>query len=322
MHMKINDLILEADPDVMKDRVLRLLAKKSAEDPVFDKTYKLLVGKQIAGRIENYIAAHKDPDIGKEEMAWLVKTIPSLGPYAEVKQFVQDWNQGKEFIDIGKLIPEQGMTTAVALTDIVPDGIPKKLFVLLARENFTKSDAGPAEAALAIMSKRITYSTEGGDLIIGGKKIEIKSGGKGGNSGGGRIYNDKHYPAQKGMGEVLQKAGFKGNVSVVAASSPLPEGFPAKEFAIAASNAFFGKVVPEVVSTFGTKEFRSVWNRLMFSDYQRVANHEGILIIGPTTYQFIVDGDQMMSVKQTAKGMLYYSNMKQPRELGIQIALG
>ena len=58
--MKINDLILEADPDVMKDRVLRLLAKKSAEDPVFDKTYKLLVGKQIAGRIENYINGKKN----------------------------------------------------------------------------------------------------------------------------------------------------------------------------------------------------------------------------------------------------------------------
>ena len=322
MHMKINDLIFEADPDVMKDRVLRLLNKKAAEDPIFDKTYKLLVGKQIAGRIENYIAAHKDPDIGKEEMAWLVKTIPSLGEISEVKQFVKDWNEGQEFINISKLIPAEGMTSPVALTDIVPDGIPKRLFVLLTRENFTKSDAGPAEAALAIMSKNITYSTEGGDLIIGGKKIEIKSGGKGGSSGGGRIYNDKHYPNQKGMAEVLRKAGITANVSVMAASKPLPEGFPTREFAIAASNAFFGKVVPEVVSTMGTSEFRAVWNNLMYSDYQRVAKHEGILIIGPTTYQFITNGEQLMSVRQTAKGMLYYSNMKQPRELGIQIALG
>ena len=60
----------------------------------------------------------------------------------------------------------------------------------------------------------------------------------------------------------------------------------------------------------------------MYDDYQKAAGHQGVLIIGPTTYQYIMNGDQLLTVKQTAKGMLYYSNMKQPRELGIQIALG
>ena len=323
--MKINQILNEKpniDSDIVKQRVIRTLQKRQSDDPVFDTAYKLLVGPQLEKRIETYIAAHKDPDIGAEEMKWLIKTIPQLGTAEEVKTFVNDWNKGKEFIDIDKLIPQSGMTSATPLTDIVPDGVPKKLFIALSKENFTKSDAGPAEAALAIMSKRITYSTEGGDLIINGKKIEIKSGGKGGSSGGGRIYNDKHYPNQAEMGKVLADAGFKGNVSVMFASQPLPENFPKKEFADAVGKAFFNKVVPQINSKMGKPEFRTLWNNLMYDDYQKAAGHQGVLIIGPTTYQYIMNGDQLMTVKQTAKGMLYYSNMKKPRELGIQIALG
>ena len=323
--MKINQILaekLQIDPQLLKSRVIRTLEKKKAEDPVFDTTYKLLVGKQLETRIQNYIASHDDADIGAEETKWLIKTIPTLGTAEEVKTFVDEWNGGKEFIDIAKLIPSTGMTDATPLTDIVPDGIAKKLFVALTRENFTKSDAGPAEAALAIMSKKITYSTEGGDLIINGKKIEIKSGGKGGSSGGGRIYNDKHYPDQKEMGQILADAGFKGNVSVMYASQPLPSNFPQKAFAEAVSKAFFKKNIAQINSLMGKSEFRTLWNNLLYSDYQQAAGHQGILVIGPTTYQYIINGEQLMSIKQTAKGMLYYSNMKQPREMGIQIALG
>ena len=254
--MKINQILaekLQIDPELLKSRVIRTLEKKKAEDPVFDTTYKLLVGKQLETRIQNYIASHEDADIGADEMKWLIKTIPTLGTAEEVKTFVDEWNGGKEFIDIAKLIPSTGMTEATPLTDIVPDGIAKKLFVALTRENFTKSDAGPAEAALAIMSKKITYSTEGGDLIINGKKIEIKSGGKGGSSGGGRIYNDKHYPDQKEMGQILADAGFKGNVSVMYASQPLPTNFPQKAFSEAVSKAYFKKnIASEATTLFGS----------------------------------------------------------------------
>ena len=124
------------------------------------------------------------------------------------------------------------------------------------------------------------------------------------------------------MGKVLADAGFKGNVSVMFASQPLPENFPKKEFADAVGKAFFNKVVPQINSKMGKPEFRTLWNNLMYDDYQKAAGHQGVLIIGPTTYQYIMNGDQLLTVKQTAKGMLYYSNMKQPRELGIQIALG
>ena len=72
--MKINQILaekLQIDPELLKSRVIRTLEKKKAEDPVFDTTYKLLVGKQLETRIQNYIASHEDADIGADEMKWL-----------------------------------------------------------------------------------------------------------------------------------------------------------------------------------------------------------------------------------------------------------
>ena len=88
--MKINQILNEKpniDSDIVKQRVIRTLQKRQSDDPVFDTAYKLLVGPQLEKRIETYIAAHKDPDIGAEEMKWLIKTIPQLGTAEEVKTF-------------------------------------------------------------------------------------------------------------------------------------------------------------------------------------------------------------------------------------------
>ena len=93
-------------------------------------------------------------------MAFLVKEIPQLGKTNEVKTFVDKWNGGEDFINIDALIPEDGMEQSNQITSIVADGIPKALFMSLAKNQsqFTKSDAGPAEGALAIMSKEISYA--------------------------------------------------------------------------------------------------------------------------------------------------------------------
>ena len=66
------------EDDAIKNRVLTALNKKKAEDPIFDKVYKSIIGKQLDTRIQSYIASHKDADIGASEMAFLVKEIPQL----------------------------------------------------------------------------------------------------------------------------------------------------------------------------------------------------------------------------------------------------
>ena len=313
------------EDEAIKNRVLGALNKRKAEDPIFDKVYKSIIGKQLDTRIQNYIAQHKDADIGTSEMAFLVKEIPQLGTTKDVKDFVSKWNKGEDFINIDALVPEDGMEQSNEITSIISDGIPKALFQSLAKNQsqFTTSDAGPAEGALAIMSKDISYAKSGGDLVIGGSKVEIKSGGRG--RGGGRVYNDKRSLDQSGMNKVLEKVGYKGNVSVLQGAGTgrvgLPNNFPKKEFATELSKAFFGKIIPKVVSTFGTSDFRSIWNQAIFNDYKASAGHTGILIIGVTRYQYIINGKQLLTVPQSNPGALYYPASSQTRDLGIQVRL-
>jgi len=322
--MRSFEFLIENDEAKVKQRVIRALEKKKAEDPIFDKTYKMIVGPAIETRIENYIGAHKDPDIGTEEMAFLIRTIPDLGNTEEIKQFVERWNKGQSLINIKDLIPDTGMTSPAPLISVVDEGIAKELFLELSRQNFSKSDAGPAEAALAIMSNDITYAKEGGDLIINGKKIEVKGGGKSVQSGGGRIYNDRAKINQDLIAESLKGTPYEGkNISVVNASgAPLPDDFPKDEFIKAVSRGWFGEVRPNLVKTFGTPEFRVEWNKALFDDYAEAAGHEGILIIGSNNYQYIVNGEQLVKVPQTSKGALFYPKSRQTRDLGIQVSIG
>lgn len=319
----------EDDEDVKrKERVIRALSKKRADDPIFDKTYKLIVGPQIGARIENYIGSHKDPDIGAEEMAFLVKTIPDLGTTEEVKSFVEKWNSGEDIIKVDQLVPSSGMESPATLSSIVDDGIGKELFARLVPLNFGKSDAGPAEAALAVMSKRITYATSGGDLVIDGAKIEIKGGGRPGKKGkiggGGRVYNDKLKLDQKGMAQALAGTPYEtaGSVTVAQASSQLPEDFPAKEFIEAASLAWYGEIKSNIVNSFGTPDFKRQWAIEQYNDYKEEAGHDGILIIGGSNYQYIVNGEQLHTVGKAQGGHVYSPNSNQTRDLGIQVKIG
>ena len=314
------------EDEAIKNRVLGALNKRKAEDPIFDKVYKSIIGKQLDTRIQNYIAQHKDADIGASEMAFLVKEIPQLGKTDEVKQFVGKWNKGEDFIDINGLVPDSGMTAPAEIQSIVADGIPKALFQSLTRNQsqFTKSDAGPAEGALAIMSKEISYAKDGGDLIIGGKKVEVKSGGRGGKSGGGRLWGGEPIEHTE-MTEILQKAKFqmKGkSISVLAGTKPIPPKFPGKEFMTACTRAWFRKPVKEVINSFGTPEFATNWMNAVYEFYKGRAGHTGVLVVGIERYLYAVSGAQMLQGGAMGNlGSLYYPTSRQPRELAPQVRL-
>ena len=325
----VNTSVSEAkaeEEEKIKIRVIKALQKRQADDPIFDKVYKTIIGPALDNRLKNYIASRKDADFGAQEIAHLVKTIPQLGSTEEVKSFADKWNAGRNFINIDKLVPSSGMSTPIAITSVVEDGLPKALFNNLAKSytEFSKSDAGPAEGALAMMSDQITYSKNGGDLIIQGKKIEIKSGGRN-NKGGGRIINDSKPIDQSGMAAVLKKANYiltGKSISVLAGASSLDANFPKLEFIKACSIAFFGKIQPQLVSNFSTPNFISVWQKALFDDYKQAAGHEGILVIGTNTLQYLATSDQILTVKKMNQGVLYYPGVKQnPREFGVQVAI-
>jgi len=322
--MRFNEFIIE-DEEKKKERVIRTLQKKKAEDPIFDKAYKLVVGPAVDSRIKNYLIAHKDPDIGADAISFLVKEIPNLGTFEEIKDFLEKWNSGVDYIKIDKLIPSSGMDDPAPLEAIVEQGIARKLFQELSAKSsgLGKSDAGPAEAALAIMSERISFpKTPGGDLLIDGNEIEIKGGGKSTKSGGGRIWG-KEKLNQQPMTDILSESPYAGkNITVIAGTKPLPDNFPREQFIKACCNSWFKKEVPGVIKSFGTPEFRKAWNIAVYDHYQAYAGHKGILIIGAANYKYIVSGEQLFNTRQSSAGYLYNPKTSQDRDMAPQLSIG
>lgn len=206
---------LSEDP-IMKSRVLTRLQKTPDDSPIFPQVYKTLVGEPLTGRIRTYIEARGDAD-AQSAIDHLDKLIPTLGNTEEVKAFMSKFTKkpGQEkaydFIKLDVAFPKDGMAAPSPLSNIVDDGFAKKLFDSLIGFKGKKNDAGPGEAAMAIMSPNITYAQgatveefgRGGDLIVAGVgKVEVKGG------GGGRLTPWKGID-QKGMKVALANFSFE-----------------------------------------------------------------------------------------------------------------
>lgn len=200
---------LTEDPQI-KSRVITRLQKTPDDSPIFPQVYKTLVGEPLTGRIRKYIEARGDAD-AKAAIDHLDKLIPTLGDANEVKAFMSKFpkpegqDSAYDFIKLDVAFPAEGMSAPAPLSSIVDDGFAKKLFDKLIDFKGGKNDAGPGEAAMAIMSPNITYAQgatvdeygRGGDLIVAGVgKVEVKGG------GGGRLVPFKTID-QKGMAQVL-----------------------------------------------------------------------------------------------------------------------
>lgn len=193
----------------LKNRVIRGLKKKPDTDPIFSKVYKVLVGEPITTRINNYVKIRGDKD-ALAAVSYLDRTIPTLGDVSEVKAFLDDFKKSNyDLISVNKLCPKSGMSSAEALSNVVENSFAKKLFNEISVNYKGKNDAGPGEAALAILSPNITYAQgatvddygRGGDIIVNGVgKVEVKGG------AGGRLVSRVNLD-QSGMAEILQ--GYK-----------------------------------------------------------------------------------------------------------------
>jgi hypothetical protein len=220
---------LNEDP-VMKQRVIRSLGKKPDDDPIFTQVYKVLVGEPISSRIKNYVTARGDKD-ALAAVDFLDKIIPTLGDANEVKQFLADFKKADyDLIDIKQLCPAEGMSKVSQLSGIVTNQFGKKLFDSIHDGFKGKNDAGPGEAALAILSPNITYaqgaSTDeygrGGDIIVKGiGKVEVK-GGAGGRLVSAQGIDQKGMTAALGSFQLTKPVGKKALKAQQAQQTPAP----------------------------------------------------------------------------------------------------
>lgn len=314
--MRYNEIRLTED-ERQKSIVMRQLKKMDADAPLFTNIYKDLINKPLGGRIENYVRARGDQD-AIDAIKYLLKTIPTVGTAEEVKEFMSKFQDPKfDPINVKPLI-SGSMEKPAPLATIVKDPFAKKLFDQLHLDFKGKGDAGPGEAALAVLSPNITY-TSPGDIQVGNKKVEVKaSTNKGGAAG--RTWD--HPVHQKPMLEILAPLGMQ-SFSVMQGNEAFPGTDEQKDaFIKAACEAWFGQPLSNIIASFGTPNFKDVWQAAVFDRYAELSGHQGVLAIGLTTYQYVESGEDFARyMKKKSQGSLCRATEKQSRALAPQIAI-
>jgi len=305
------------EDEQQKSVVMRQLSKMDAEAPLFGEIYKELINKPLGGRIENFINARGDQD-AIDAIKYLLKTIPTLGSAAEVKEFMQRF-QDPNYDPINVKSLTNTMSSPAPLSEIVTDKFVKKLFDQLHLDFKGKGDAGPGEAALAVLSPNITYASPG-DIQIGGMKVEVKaSTNKGGAAG--RTWD--HPVHQAPMLEVLEPIGIQ-SFSVMMGNEAFPGDDEQKDaFIKAACNAWFGEERKDIISAFGTPSFKNLWQAAVFDKYKELSGWSGLLAIGLSQYQYVETGAEFAAnMKKKSQGNLCRATEKQSRALAPQIHIG
>jgi hypothetical protein len=305
--------LLKENPQ-LKRQVVKTLNKLPDENPIFQDVYKRIVGTPLANRIDAYINNRQDQDAIRA-MKWLISAIPTVGNAAEVKEFLSKFKDPKyDFVNIKALAPKSGMSSPGDISSLVVDPFAKKLFDKIFQEFSGKGDAGPGEAALAILSPNITYGSPG-DIVVNGRRIEVKA--SRGSGKAGRIWDSPI--DQKPMVAILQKLGIS-NFSVLDGTQPFPEPTLSKQFIQTACISWFGKRVPTVEKTFGKPTFKEAWQAHVFDTYKADGEWEGMLALGVKTYQYIINGQEFAtSMKKTNQGTICRPSAKQSRELAPQV---
>jgi len=297
-----------------KSMVMRSLNKLPDDAPIFQDVYKQIIGEPLGNRLGNYINTRGDQD-AISAAKWLVAAIPTLGNAQEVKEFIGKFSDPNfDPINTKALAPKAGMSAPAEIGSLILDPFAKKLFDKIFQEFAGKNDAGPGEAALAILSPKITYSSPG-DISVNNVKVEVKA--SKGSGKAGRIWD---MPLnQKPMTAILQSLGI-ANFSVLDGEQPFPDPKLGKKFIKEACICWFGGSVPEIEKAFGKAGFKNIWQAHVFDTYKAHGKWTGMLALGVTTYQYIISGQEFAaSMKKANQGTICRPSAKQSRELAPQV---
>jgi hypothetical protein len=253
---------------------------------------------------------------------WLIQAIMGLGSVAEITDFVEKYkNPEVGFINIEELIPGQAMQRPLPVTNFIEDKFAAKLFTRLFKEYRGKPDAGPGEDALTLLSSKIDYGMPGDIVIQGVGKVEIKASASGSGKGG-RI-GDTHINQDEMVRLLTALEPGRASFTVMQGTKPFFGG-PEKgrEFIMAACNAWFGAQIPEIIESFGSPNFRVVWQKMLFDQYKSEGGWVGMLLLGVKTYQYVITGEDFaLYAKKSNQGNLCDANSKQTSRLGPQVEI-
>lgn len=176
----INIIQLSEDPSLKKDIVD--LIKVTDSEPILQRILKILKAGDIEDRVKAVLS--KDADAAKfvDTIAEMIERMDA--PIEEKDAFLKQYPKG--IVDIQKLLSGKN----VSYSDFLGSNeFTVKLFSLMVT-SLSSHGVGPGEVAFAVLSPKIRWSGQtggGGDLDMGGQKVELKTS----VSSGGRWINPR-----------------------------------------------------------------------------------------------------------------------------------
>jgi len=264
--------------------------------------------------------------------------------------FLNQFEKNPNVVDVAAITSNPGQIKSTA--DLFVGDFAKKFGLALTPlqgNQYKTGYVGPGELALSCLSSKIKLGSEtGGDIVIDGVGYEVK-----GNEG--RLF-DKGQLKWANTDSYLKKSNMPnaGNLSVDDLASIDPElqdvdadnlkvgkgktGITSDQaiwigkdqkwwngFIKALATDWFGtewagqwKALADRMGTGGS--FKILWLQLQFARYKEIANHNGVILIGPKRFVFAEKGEDL---KNNVKnwGTAYSPKIGQPRELSPQLKI-
>lgn len=321
----------ETDLDKQKRMLARLQQKRIGQikDPddiaaqiKLDPKYT----QALVKRIQSYIMNRKDKDMIEfiEQVTDLIFNLEK-NPQKLKPWLMQLKDPKNNFIDPNALLPVKGQPSLKSLNSVVNDSYSLK--ILNALRNVKprgRSDAGPYEAAIAILATAITFTRDGqegigGDIYFGKRKIEVKT-------TAGPLYPVKKIlPKMEYITKFLGKVKFKAPNRAKGAEGQLLsvdafvrmlkkkdsqfQKFPFENFIRTVSNSWFGFESDRLVQGLNDPiSFKKAWAAEVFDFYKKTAGHEGVLYVSNEgNFAYFVNGDQLSEFVE--QGRIEFRNL-------------
>ena len=284
------------------------LVKTTDEKPVLHKVLKTLKAGNLDERIHDLLKTDKDAEGFIRQITDAI--VHSDASLDEKNAFLDKYPKG--IVDTSLLLDGSPHT----FDEIVGEGFPADLFAQLST-SLVSQGVGPGEVALAVLSPDIKWSGReagGGDIIVDGKNIEVKTSVK----SGGRWINARkanmNMPAIKSAIEnatgmaVPARLGISAWVDTYRPAIPektLPE--VCKTMAKGLFTAVDTSAFEEALETGDVNEIQDELLRTGYENYKKLSKFDGMLMmdVGSRTAQYFQTYDDMIGSINVNSGYLY-----------------
>ena len=298
----------ETKSDASIKKTIINLVQSTDEAPVLNKVLKTLEAGNLDDRIHDLLKTDADAKLFVKQITDAI--VHSDASVSEKNEFLDKYPNG--IVDTSKLLDG----SPHSFGELVGEGFPSDLFSQLSTM-LVSQGVGPGEVALAVLSPNIKWSGRsagGGDIIVDGKNIEVKTSVK----SGGRWINARK--ANMNMSAIKDAINSATGIEVPARLGipawvttfrpAIPEKVLPKVCKIIAKGVFSAvdtSSFEKALETGDVKEIQDEMLRTGFDNYKKLSGFDGILMmdVSSRTAQYFQTYDDMRGSIKIDSAYLY-----------------